>query len=252
MSQSRYHSRLGPEGLTVFPFHPLLFMAHSFAYLLGKCFWLGRGQGFVLYFSMVSFGYRTDSSARSLTLFVNLGFAVIATTLAILAPFLSTPDTVLQIAHRVFPFARGIFEDKVANFWCTVNVVIKLRTIFSEGTLARLALLLTSLAVAPLVVLFVCLGYWLGRQPGGRTPGTAACPPPSSRRNPALSLLPLSLFSSALAFFLFSFQVHEKSILLALMPLTLLGCCREAGEGRREWGWAVLVNNAAAFRCVAA
>lgn len=194
--------------------------------------------------------FRADSSACSLTLFVNLGVAVIATALAILSPFLSTPDTILQIAHRVFPFARGIFEDKVANFWCTVNVVIKLRSIFSEGTLARLALLLTSLAVAPLVALFVCLGYWLGRQPGARTPAPAAYPPPpSSRRNPALSLLPLSLFSSAMAFFLFSFQVHEKSILLALMPLTLLGCCRDAGEGRREWGWAVLVNNTAAFRC---
>ena len=227
-------------------------MARSFAYLLGKCFWLGRGQGFVLCSTAVSLGFRADPSARSLTLFVNLGFAVIATALAILSPFLSTPDTILQVAHRVFPFARGIFEDKVANFWCTVNVVIKLRTIFSEGTLARLALLLTSSAVAPLVVLFVCLGYWLGRQPGARTPGIAAYPPPSSHRNPALSLLPLALFSSAMAFFLFSFQVHEKSILLALMPLTLLGCCREAGEGRREWGWAVLVNNTAAFRCAAA
>ncbi|CRK28273.1 hypothetical protein BN1723_018345, partial [Verticillium longisporum] len=28
------------------------------------------------------------------------------------------------MVHRIFPFARGLFEDKVANFWCALNVVI--------------------------------------------------------------------------------------------------------------------------------
>ncbi|GAA5869494.1 hypothetical protein JCM3774_001467 [Rhodotorula dairenensis] len=198
-----------------------------FAYLLGKCVWLGRPQG--------------------VTLFVNLGFAVIATTVVVLSPFLWTPDTLLQVARRVFPFARGLFEDKVANFWCTVNVVIKLKDLFSEGALAKLALLLTSIAVAPIVVLFVLLGYWLGQQRRTSTLSTPTASQRTSGQSPTLPLLLHALFLSAMAFFLFSFQVHEKSILLPLLPLTLIACRYETGEGRREWDWVMLVNNTSAF-----
>lgn len=28
---------------------------------------------------------------------------------------------------RIFPFGRGLFEDKVANFWCIADFVIKIR-----------------------------------------------------------------------------------------------------------------------------
>ena len=27
-------------------------------------------------------------------------------------------EQMVQMVHRIFPFARGLFEDKVANFWC--------------------------------------------------------------------------------------------------------------------------------------
>ena len=33
-------------------------------------------------------------------------------------PFLTSLDQAKQVLHRLFPFARGLFEDKVANFWC--------------------------------------------------------------------------------------------------------------------------------------
>lgn len=49
------------------------------------------------------------------------GTSVIVTSSVILSPFLlytSNPAVQLgQIAHRLFPFARGLFEDKVANVW---------------------------------------------------------------------------------------------------------------------------------------
>ena len=32
------------------------------------------------------------------------------------------PKAVLQVLHRMFPFARGLYEDKVANFWCSISV----------------------------------------------------------------------------------------------------------------------------------
>jgi alpha-1,3-glucosyltransferase len=100
-----------------------------------------------------------------------------------------------QMIHRVFPFARGLFEDKVANFWCALNVVIKLRQYPTE-LLQRASLLATLAAIAPpcLVIFF----------------------------KPRKELLPLALATTAWAFFLFSFQVHEKSVLLPLMPMTVL------------------------------
>lgn len=43
------------------------------------------------------------------------------------SPWLSTPAAALQVLHRVFPVARGVFEDKVANVWCVVNVAFQLK-----------------------------------------------------------------------------------------------------------------------------
>ncbi|GAA6026409.1 hypothetical protein JCM8202_005056 [Rhodotorula sphaerocarpa] len=192
-----------------------------FAFLLGKCFWLGGADG--------------------VTLFANLGFAVIATFIAVLAPFLSSSRVLFQVAYRIFPFARGIFEDKVANFWCMLNVVIKLRPLFTASSLARLAALLTITAVLPVMLVLIGTSFALGRR---RAEG-ASSPPPAAV--PTLALLPRSLFASAMAFFLFSFQVHEKSILLPLMPLTVLMACRDSPQGKVDWDWAVLLNNVATF-----
>lgn len=53
-----------------------------------------------------------------------------------------------------------------------------------------------------------------------------------------------------MAFFIFSFQVHEKSILLPLMPLTILMSAREdlGAMDTGVWEWGVLFNNTAVFR----
>jgi len=44
-------------------------------------------------------------------------------------------DTPLQIFRRVFPFGRGLWEDKVANTWCATNTLIKWRQLYSTPTL---------------------------------------------------------------------------------------------------------------------
>ena len=114
-----------------------------------------------------------------------------------------------QIVHRVFPFARGLFEDKVANFWCALNVVIKLRTYPAEY-LQRASLLATLVAIAP-----PCLIIFA---------------------NPRKELLALALATTAWAFFLFSFQVHEKSVLLPLTPMTaVLAAKHGLNKSARAW-----------------
>jgi alpha-1,3-glucosyltransferase len=121
---------------------------------------------------------------------------------------------VSQSIHRIFPFARGLFEDKVANFWCALNTVYKLRNLESLIPLPKLSLLATFVMILP-SFLITC-------------------------SNPQRKLLPYALASCSFAFFLFSFQVHEKSILLPLLPMTLLlGSAKGLSKEYRAWvGWA--------------
>ncbi|RAH83808.1 glucosyltransferase [Aspergillus japonicus CBS 114.51] len=122
-----------------------------------------------------------------------------------------------QIIHRVFPFARGLFEDKVANAWCAIHTFYKLHR-FEASLLQRMSL--------------------------GATLGSILIPCILIFRHPRASLLLPALSSVAWGFFLFSFQVHEKSVLLPLLPMTLL----LAGDGglskeTRAWvGWANILG----------
>lgn len=102
-----------------------------------------------------------------------------------------------QVIHRVFPFQRGLFEDKVANFWCAIHAsgLYKLNR-QSPTVLSRAALGLTLLLILPpcLVIFF----------------------------RPRKQLVPWAFAATAWAFFLCSYQVHEKNVLLPLLPMTVL------------------------------
>lgn len=100
-----------------------------------------------------------------------------------------------QSIHRIFPFSRGLFEDKVANVWCTIHTFHKLHR-YPIELLQRLALLATSVTILP-----PCLIIFL---------------------KPKKQLLPLAFATVSWGFFLCSYQVHEKNVLLPLLPMTLL------------------------------
>lgn len=138
-----------------------------------------------------------------------------------LSPYLDTSATyypvveqVVQMIHRIFPFARGLFEDKVANFWCTANVIIKLRAYPTE-LLQRASLAATLAAISP-----ACLVILL---------------------RPRKELLPYAFSVTAWGFFLFSYQVHEKSVLLPLLPMTLLLAGKQ-GLGKEVRSWVGFAN----------
>lgn len=125
---------------------------------------------------------------------------------------------VSQVIHRVFPFARGLFEDKVANFWCFTNTFYKLRKLQEIVDLSRLSAIFTLASIlGPMLVIATV---------------------------PKKALLPYALATSAWGFFLFSFQVHEKSVLLPLLPMTLLlGSKQGLSKEYRAWiGWANLLG----------
>ncbi|XP_042320251.1 dolichyl pyrophosphate Man9GlcNAc2 alpha-1,3-glucosyltransferase [Sceloporus undulatus] len=148
-----------------------------FCYLLGKCFKKGlMGKG--------------------LLLLMKLGFTVVVSFAFCWLPFCTDVKQILQVLRRLFPVDRGLFEDKVANIWCTVNVFFKIKTALSAETQFKLSFALTFLTILP-----SCIKLTL---------------------QPSVKGFKYSLVSCALSFFLFSFQVHEKSILLVSIPVCLL------------------------------
>lgn len=159
-----------------------------------------------LYYALPVFAYLLGICIfprLNLPRFVSLAVSVLIALVGLLAPIaLSSGFTLegiytqsLQVLIRIFPFARGLWEDKVANFWCAVNTFVKLKTLFSPDYLQRLSLIATLISVLPafLLILFY----------------------------PRKKALIWGVSASAWGFFLFSFQVHEKSVLLPLMPVTL-------------------------------
>ncbi|KAG2174918.1 hypothetical protein INT43_005980 [Umbelopsis isabellina] len=192
------------------------FMMQSYA--LGSvffCFSLAFKQ-MALYYAPAVFAFllgRCFKEVRGINLFIKLGITVVLTFGALLAPFLTSIEDIQQVVHRVFPVARGLYEDKVANIWCAINVAIKLRQLLSLQTTVRLSLAATCLAMLPSVV---HLGL-----------------------NPTRKRMMYGLINCSMAFFLLSFQVHEKTILLPLLPIMLLTL---------EEPWAVqLFTNVAMF-----
>jgi alpha-1,3-glucosyltransferase len=126
---------------------------------------------------------------------LSLGLVVVITFFVIWFPFFKNIDLILQVLHRLFPLARGVFEDKVSNVWCCLNVIVKFRELFTNLQMAKLCLVVTFLAVLPSSMDILL--------------------------RPRVDKFLLSVINSSLAFFLFSFQVHEKSILLAAVPVAL-------------------------------
>ncbi|KAK3927387.1 Dolichyl pyrophosphate Man9GlcNAc2 alpha-1,3-glucosyltransferase [Frankliniella fusca] len=154
-----------------------------------------------LYYALPFFFYLLGTSlqggiARGIPKVGAIGMVVLATFTIIWLPFVTQLSQLKQVLHRLFPIARGIFEDKVSNIWCALNVVYKIKNSFSNEDMAVVCLVSTLVVVIPssLNLLF----------------------------RPHPQKFVYSLINSSLAFFLFSFQVHEKSILLAAIPVSLI------------------------------
>eukprot|EP00761_Pharyngomonas_kirbyi_P002794 gb/GECH01002798.1/.p1 GENE.gb/GECH01002798.1/~~gb/GECH01002798.1/.p1 ORF type:complete len:559 (+),score=72.78 gb/GECH01002798.1/:1-1677(+) len=163
-----------------------------------------------LYYSLPFFAFMLGSLLKRSSMFsrlkqlLGLAMIVCGTTACVWLPFIVTEghdgnngrSHVQQVLHRIFPFARGLYEDKVANIWCTLSVLVKINRILPSEYLIRFCSIITFLASLPSNINLLLR--------------------PSSRR------FLLSIVNTSLAFFLFSFQVHEKTILFPLLPALVL------------------------------
>lgn len=138
-----------------------------------------------------------------------VGITVTLTTAVIFVPFIVASNNAkeayglaAQVLVRMFPFGRGLFEDKVANFWCTTNVLVKYASRFAPQELKLLSFALTLLSILPPCLM--C--FWKSV--------TRAITPPE--------LIIYGFSATAWGFFLFLFQVHEKTVLVPLIPSTFL------------------------------
>lgn len=139
-----------------------------------------------LYFAPVFAAYvlgRSRSPQRGLKYLLKIGLAAILTTVIIWSPF--EPAVVFR---RLVPLERGLFEDKVASFWCSISPFLKLKLMLGNEQLFSVAAALTLISIAPVVV-------FVFRQPTHE------------------KLIP-ALAASSLSCFLYGYQVHEKQILL--------------------------------------
>jgi len=135
-------------------------------------------------------------------LFTSLGTVVLLSFLLFWSPFLLPVRSALQVLKRILPVQRGLFEDYVANFWCVSSLVFKWKRYFSGPTLAKLCAATTIFACLP------SLSMEISR--------------------PSTKTFTLCLANTSLCFFLFSYMVHEKSILMPLVPMSML--CSHQGD----------------------
>eukprot|EP01087_Luapelamoeba_hula_P008806 TRINITY_DN2229_c0_g1_i1.p1 TRINITY_DN2229_c0_g1~~TRINITY_DN2229_c0_g1_i1.p1 ORF type:complete len:419 (+),score=42.23 TRINITY_DN2229_c0_g1_i1:237-1493(+) len=103
-----------------------------------------------LYYAPVFFIYllavHWDSSRKIISVLkiMQLGFVVIGTFALVWLPFLQSYDTIAQVVHRLFPVARGLYEDKVANLWCALSPILKLKAHYDQAAILQLWYVQTS------------------------------------------------------------------------------------------------------------
>mmetsp|Transcript_36369 Transcript_36369/g.145362 ORF Transcript_36369/g.145362 Transcript_36369/m.145362 type:complete len:469 (-) Transcript_36369:2552-3958(-) len=131
------------------------------------------------------------SRTKGLGYLARLTLTILGTTCLIWAMF-----DARVVLGRMFPVDRGLFGDKVANVWCSIDPAIKLRFIFEKSTLFKLCGACTLVAVLP-----SCFMVW--KYP-----------------RPEVLLRVVSICS--LACYLLGYHVHEKQILLPLIPIGML------------------------------
>ena len=101
-----------------------------------------------------------------------------------------------DVFNRIFPVKRGIFEDKVATFWCVLNIFIKLKK-FKINTLIKYSFILTLLGC--LIPIFAII----------------------KSKKISKKICIQSFYIVSFSFYLFSYHVHEKTIIVPFLAFLL-------------------------------
>ncbi|CAH1757113.1 14886_t:CDS:2 [Entrophospora sp. SA101] len=111
--------------------------------------WICGKIGYLINPEWVELDESRGYESTELKIFMRSSLTVIITFSVMFFPFLDSLDQITQVIWRIFPLYRGLYEDKVANIWCSINVIIKLRELFEIYVLTKLSLLTTLIAILP-------------------------------------------------------------------------------------------------------
>lgn len=188
----------------------------SAAFVLSLCYKqmsLYYAPAFFFFLLAKATNHKNIISLHSVMSLAKIGVVVIATFIACLLPFLLQEQPLAQLqqlATRVFPVARGLYEDKVANFWCSISPVFKLQNFAPQNVVVQVCLIFTLLGMAP-----ASLALLRAFQAKPKNSADLSAP-----FGPASTFL-VGLCCIAFSFFFFSYHVHEKSVLLPVFMLSL-------------------------------
>lgn len=162
------------------------------------------------FFVLLAKSVRHPAGVISFTSFSRLfqiGLVVLATFAVCWSPFLLQNDPLAQVSqifYRIFPVARGLYEDKVANFWCSISPIFKLQNFASSPTMMKICTALTLVSMSP--ACYTIFNYTWRKDTTKLTQAGAFI---------------IGLACVACSFFFFSFHVHEKSVLLPVFIMSL-------------------------------
>ena len=133
-----------------------------------------------------------------------LAATFIITNLVLWLPWLITDDIKFsleggkEVFNRIFPVRRGIFEDKVASFWCVLHYLtpLKPQNWYDNSFNFKMTMGTTFLSCIPSCYLLY--------------------------KAPSAKQFLCSLFCISMLFFIFGFQVHEKQILSPCLIFALM------------------------------
>ena len=124
------------------------------------------------------------------------GIITSITNIIIYLPWLKA-QKIQDVFSRIFPVHRGIYEDKVATFWCVLNIFYKLNKHFDTNSLIKLSLLFTIFGCfIPIYAIF-------------------------KTKKLTKKICTQCFFVVSFAFYLFSFHVHEKTIIVPFLAYLL-------------------------------
>ena len=151
--------------------------------------------------ALLGLGMSHGTISSTLFCYIKWGLSAVLTLMACFAPFLESKELILLVLRRLFPVNRGLFEEKVANFWCTLSILTKFHRKHANEQLFKFCLTSVVISLSPMVFGLIYRGA-------------------KDRVNITKFLYSLSYV--CLSMYLFSYHVHEKQILIPLLPITFL------------------------------
>lgn len=151
--------------------------------------------------ALLGIGLAEKSVGLVLVSYMKWGFTALATLALCFGPFLQSQELLFTVLKRLFPVNRGLFEEKVSNFWCTLSILTKFHRKHSNEQLFQYCLVSVALALSPMLLGLLIRG---------------------AKNRLGISKFLYGLSYVCLVMFLFSYHVHEKQILIPLLPIAFL------------------------------